>query len=567
MKAAKPTLLMFALCACRLALPLSTQSLVFAGQKQAPVTQVTTRLVQVNIVVQDKKGQPVPDLTKDDFEIAEQGKPQNISVFSIESNQKAIGRAGAPSANTFSNMPSRTGATQNLTVILFDTLNTPIVDQVNAKKEVLRFLQQLEPQDRVAIYGLGNSLRIVHDFTGNAEAMARALARYRTRLSPEQVASVPAVEDNSALAANPQEAAIIAAMDAFLNETSRWVADTYIERRTAMTLQALAEISSHLASLPGRKTLVWFSAGFPFSYGTDTFYVNRANEGSRNSAEILARAERAITNANVAIYPVDARMFMSATTLNPITSAEAVMTTARQLARGVQATDMQSMDAAMSSHNTMQELANKTGGRASYNTDDVQGAIRRALDDSRVAYTLGYYPTQTKFDGKFRQIKISVKRPGVQLMYRRGYYALPDEPLDDSHRKSAINAAARSLLDATAIGFTVEVGKPAEGSSMRQFALDVDTNTVALDQEQDTWMGGLDAVFAQLDGQGGIVTSIGRTVPLKLTSAQHDQLLKDGLVLNAPIDINPKSERVRVILRNVKTGTIGTVTIPLKIDD
>ncbi len=535
----------------------------FPPQAQVPVTRVTTRLVQVNVVVQDKKSQPISDLTQDDFEVTEQGKPQKIAVFSVESNQKAIGRAEVLPANTYSNMPLRAGASQNLTVILFDTLNTPFTDQVNARKEVLRFLQQIESQDRVAIYGLANSLSVIHDFTGNAEVLARALARYRTRLSPDQASSVPKAEDNTSLAVDAQEAAIIAAMDAFLNQTNQLTADYYIERRTAITLQALADISNHLASLPGRKVLVWVSAGFPFHYGSDTFQVNQANVGSKNSAEILARAERAITDANVAVYPVDARLFMSVATVNPISSAEAV-TTGRQLSRGIQVTGTQAMDEVLSSHNTMQELADKTGGRAIYNSSDVQGAIRRALDDSRVAYTLGYYPAQTKFDGKFRQIKVSVKRSGAQLMYRRGYYALPDDPLDEAHRQSAINAAARSLLDLSAVAFSVEMSRPAEGGSTRQFALDIDTNTVAIDQEQDVWLGGLDAVFVQLDRNGNVLTSAGRTVPIRLTSSQHDQLLKDGLVLNAPIDINPRSERIRVVLRNVKTGTIGTVTIPLK---
>ncbi len=534
------------------------------SQTTGPISRVTTKLVQVNVVALDKKGQTVSDLTQEDFEVIEQGKPQKIAIFSIESNQKAIGRAGTLPANTYSNLPSRSGATQNLTVILFDTLNTPITDQVNAKKEVLRFLQQLEPQDRVAIYGLSNSLSVIHDFTVSGEALARALSRYRTRLSSDQVASVAKTEDHSALAADDQEAAIIAAMDAFLNESNRLAADYFIERRTAITLQALADISNHVASLPGRKSLVWVSAGVPFHYGSDTFRLNQANVGSKNFAEVITRAERAITNANVAVYPVDARLFMDIASMNPLTSAENSVTSGRQLARGASATDAATADAVMSSHNTMQELAEKTGGRAIYNTGDVQRAIRQALEDSRVTYTLAYYPTQTKFDGKFRQIKISVKRPGVQLMYRRGYFALPEEGADAAQRQVAINAAARSPLDLSAVGFSVEMSKPVEGTRTRQFSLDLDTSTVAIDQEQDAWVGGLDTIFVQLDGHGGVVGSTGRTVPIRLTSAQHDQLLKDGLVLNAPIDISPQSERIRIILRNAKTGTIGTVTIPLK---
>ena len=416
---------------CSILFSLARPSRVSA-QKQAPVARVTTRLVQVNVIVQDRKGLPITDLTQDDFELTEQGKPQKISLFSMESNQKAVGRAETLPANTFSNMPSRAGATQNFTVILFDTLNTPGADQITAKRELIGFLQQIEPQDRIALYGLGNSLRPIHDFTGNSEALVRALARYKVGLSREAANSTPEIVDNAPMAISAQEKAIIEEMDRFLNESNQLAADVYIERRMSLTLQALETISYHLAALPGRKSLVWVSASFPFSYGSDTFEVNRANTGSKNFAEILARVAMAITSANVAIYPVDARGFMSAAVLNPNSSAANVVSSARQAQR----TDSTAMDQILSAHNTMQELAERTGG--------------------------------------------------------------------------------------------------------------------------------LDLAFVPFDAAANIVASTGRRIPLKLTAPQHDQLLKDGLVLNAPIAINLKSNKIRIIIRDIKSGTIGTLTVPLK---
>jgi len=136
------------LSACSLSLAFASAPGPQSAPGQVTPLRVTTRLVEVNVVVQDKKGEAITDLTRDDFEVSEQGKAQAISVFSIESNRTAIGRAEALPANTFSNMPSRTGASQNLTAILFDTLNTPITDQAVAKRGVLRFLQQLKAEDR-----------------------------------------------------------------------------------------------------------------------------------------------------------------------------------------------------------------------------------------------------------------------------------------------------------------------------------------------------------------------------------------------------------------------------------
>lgn len=321
--------------------------------------RVTTRLVQVNVVAQDKKGQPITGLAASDFEVSEQGKAQKIAVFSMESNQKPVGRGEPLPANTFSNMPSRAGASQNLTVILFDTLNTPVADQLNAKKQMIDFLQQIKPQDRVAIYGLANGLRVVHDFTGDAQALVRAVARYKTRFSKDLAASKAETEDHSAAAGSEQEAAIIAQMDAFLNESNRLAANVYLQRRVAITLETLEAISNHLAAVPGRKSLVWVSGSFPFSYGDDVFLVNRANEGIRNFSQELARVTRAITSANVAIYPVDARGMRSAASLSLGASAE---TTASRRQAQRTGTDGAAMDKLLASHNTMLQFADRRTG-------------------------------------------------------------------------------------------------------------------------------------------------------------------------------------------------------------
>ncbi len=535
------------------------QPVLISQQKQAPAVRVATRLVQVSVVVQDKKGQAITDLTRDEFEVTEQGKPQTISVFSVESNQQAVGLAEALPANTFSNLPSRAGATQNLAVILLDTLNTPITDQVKAKKEVLQFLDQMRLGDRVAIYGLGSALRVIHDFTGDGEALARAVTRYAHWLSSAQQASIAEIVDNTQSAENAKEAKIIEAIDAFLSESSLRIAARHIEYRTALTLQALEAVANHLAFLPGRKSVIWVSAGFPFSYGSETIQIARTMDNAKNSAEIIARTAKSITNANVAIYPVDARGLISTVASNPSTSVAVVTTTARQAAR----LDAQASDETLASHETMQELADQTGGRASYNANDVHVAIRRALDDSRLTYTLGYYPSDPAFDGKFRPIRVSVKRPGVQLRYRRGYYAFPEVPLDDAQRERALNAAATAPLDMTRIGFSVEFGEPVPGSSARCLVLEVDADSVKIEKAEDHWTGGLDVLFAQFDVQGTLVNRTSRQVPLRLTATDHEQLMQYGLVLNIAIDLKKNCDHLRVILHDTKTGAIGTVTIPI----
>ncbi len=539
-----------------------------AAQKQSAAVRVTTRLVEVNVVVQDRKGAAVRDMARDDFEVTEEGKPQTIATFSLESNLKTIGRTEPLPPNAFSNIPSQAGASQNLTAVLFDTLNTPIEDQVNARRELVRFLRQIEPQDRVAVFGLGTSLQVIHDFTGSSAALVRAIEHYGNRLSLEQANPAALPQDNGWLAENEAEAKIIAAMDEVVNRTAERINNYYIQRRTTITLQALEAIADHIAPLPGRKCLIWISDGFPLTYGSNVMRLNQLNEGVKNFSEIVSRTARSLTNANVAIYPVDARALM---TLGSITHGAGISlvapnpnaTGARAAAREAARIDDQATDEVFAARTTMKELADQTGGRASFDTNDARSAIRQALEDSRVTYTLGYYPTDPDFNGKFRSIKVSVKRPGLQVRYRRGYFAFPDEPIDAAHRDKALNAATVAMIDATSVGFMVEVGKPASGNSARQLAISVDTNSIKLQEVEGKWVGGLDAMFAQFDTNGNALKSTVRKVPLVLSAEDREQLLQHGLVLNLPAQLKENCTHLRIVLRDVKSGLVGRVTVPL----
>jgi VWFA-related protein len=148
---------------------------------QAPI-QVTTRLVQVAVVVRDKHG-AVADLTKSDFEIQDKGKSCQIATFSVARGSDSIPRSALP-PNTFSNRLDRQSESPvAATVLLFDSLNTQFKDQADARRQVLTFLKALDTASPIANYALGNNLRIVHDFTQDQASLTRALERYRNSVS------------------------------------------------------------------------------------------------------------------------------------------------------------------------------------------------------------------------------------------------------------------------------------------------------------------------------------------------------------------------------------------------
>ncbi|MGH9594740.1 MAG: VWA domain-containing protein, partial [Bryobacteraceae bacterium] len=164
---------------------------------QTPPLRVAARLVQVSVIVQDKKGQPVPGLSKSDFQIADQGQPQEIAFFSEETNAPpAAAPVSLAAPNSYSNrLTEKAGVPTSVTVILLDALNTQFRDMGYARLQIVKFLKQLQPQDRVALYGLSNKLYVLHDFTNDASTLLAALDRSKGQQRFEMDATNPDPSD------------------------------------------------------------------------------------------------------------------------------------------------------------------------------------------------------------------------------------------------------------------------------------------------------------------------------------------------------------------------------------
>jgi VWFA-related protein len=243
---------------------------------QEPTLRVTTRLVQVNVIVQDKKGEPVSNLTRSDFRLFDQGKEQPISIFSVESNQALSPPAQQLPPNTFSNrIEYRAGVPHSVTVILLDGLNTEFGDQASARNQIVKFLLQLQPQDRVALYALGRKLHILHNFTSDAAPLIRLLTQYEGYIPSELNASEPA---QTAAGTQPEATSDMRSeltrgnldLDAWLRESEQIMSDFYTVNRVRDTCAALEAIAQYLSRFPGRKNLIWVSAGFPIWIGLDS---------------------------------------------------------------------------------------------------------------------------------------------------------------------------------------------------------------------------------------------------------------------------------------------------------
>jgi hypothetical protein len=248
------------------------------------------------------------------------------------------------------------------------------------------------------------------------------------------------------------------------------------------------------------------------------------------------RTVRALNNANLAIYPVDARGLVASA--SPRVSSRVYV-----------------------NQSTMEELASRTGGRAFTNSNDIAGAIRTAVEDSSVTYTLGYYPQNDKFNNSFHNLKVKlVDFPHLELRYRKGYLDQSTPPQDEGLRRAALHDAVLSPMDANGIGLRANVHETAAGFDV---TLRVDPKSILLDPQGDRWAGKLDLLFVEKDEHGKQTFGVDDTVSMELKQQNYARVQQEGLIYHRVIPKTGNTSEMRVVVRDASTGAVGSITASL----
>jgi VWFA-related protein len=444
-----------AFCLLLLAFSLHPSGIVY-GQTAAPsaaaptpptlTLHTTVRRVSVDVVVTDSKGHPLKGLTRDDFQVFEDGVPQTIRTFDPHvltpgpaTNNLADSIHLPP--NTFANLV-RAPEGSPVVVILYDVLNTPATDLPYARAALTRFIKSQKQGSRIAIFVLSSRLRMLQGFTDDETRLLNALNSKAARtqqssllLTNDSSGSISDTDPNAATGP-PVDAAV--SLSALTNlETSETV---FMEQeRLEATEDAFAEIARFVSALPGRKNLIWLSGSFPGNAlpNSDPGAQGNSNEfGNAFQMQDKIKETNDLLNQNhVSVYPVDVRGLkvtpsFSAATLKGPGNRPSIIGNPNETAE----------------HGTMDTIAESTGGRAFYNTNGLEQAMQTAIDEGSVYYALTYAPTNTQTDGKLRRIKVQLRKPGYELSYRRSYFA--DDPTHgaDAPASPTTPAPARNVL-------------------------------------------------------------------------------------------------------------------------
>jgi VWFA-related protein len=501
---------------------------------QPQVLHAVVRLIQVTVVAEDGDGKPVTDLKKEDFVLRDNGQPQKLTFFAEQNSAAAqlttVGSGPIASPNFFSNhVQSSPSGANSVTILLFDALNTDFRDLSYARTRVINFLQHMQPQDQVALYVLTPStLYVMHDFTNDSETLVRLMGGKSEKTSSTSTASTSAP--------GPNDVKIEKLMSDSLAESNAFYKGGQRINRVETTSQAMLQIAQNVANIPGRKNLVWISAGFPVTMGTAIPLGSR--DSGYDFTGMLSGTAMQLGDANVAVYPVDARGLVGP--------------------RGGRAGVSPNMD-------SMVRIADGTGGRPLYNTNDIAASIRKAVDDSRVSYVMGYYPTNNKWDGRFRELSLKVARPGVHLRYKTGYYAVPANP-DNEKRNELLTAdAIRSPLQMIDLGLEVHADPVSTSGGVREFKVNVRVDPFAMrfEKDGDRWNDGIEVVWVGLTPDGRILDRNKDTIELHPEQAGYDEIQHAGLTFSEHIRVGSESTELRLVVRDRNTGSIGSVNIPL----
>lgn len=498
-----------------------------AAQQRTPdVITSWSRLVQVDVVARDKNGATVSGLHKEDFEVLDNGVPQTVTFFSAvqaPSEQAVI----HSSPGTYTNhIASTTGARGVYAVILLDWLNTALLDRQSARQYVVRMLSQLAPDQPVELLVLDSGLRVVHDLSGDPRTLARRLNIIGAAPnSPDAElsmydASIPGRD----LDLLPHEDTASTVIPSSLGATVRM---NLYEQRIRMTLEALTLIADRLVRLPGRKSLIWVSSGFPLVL--DARSVPGAGMEKRTFTREIQAAVQKLNAADTAVYSIDARGL-------PV-APNAYLTI-----------------------DGLKELAERTGGRAWYNRNDIDAGMKSALADLHAGYTLGFQLTEGRLNGKDHRLRIRTTRPGLRLSYKESYSedgpraGKPPDELDDAMRSPANWLSLPMSVKPDRQGTTIEL------------AVTFDVSRVDLEPHNGRWTAALEMIMHFSSRQrplGGQVN----VLDLNLLPETRERALRDGFTARTKLEIPAGATKVRVVLHDRASGRAGSVSIPLTTRD
>jgi VWFA-related protein len=532
-----------------------------AAQPPAPASstlKVTTRLTQVDITATDLNGHPVHGLTQSDFTVKEDGKPQPIKNFDEVTADMPVSPVVSPKlpSNVYTNAYAQPATAEAINVLLIDDVGTGTKLRMRpelvaySRTEVTRYLHSMPAGKQVILLELSDQLRVIQGLTSDRDVLLEAVRPIFYR--QDSRTSLPPC--------SPPEPCIIPPI----------VGCQVANAQSEAVVHGLESIAAYLTGIRGRKNLIWFTPGIPWLTNF------RAWDHIRCLLDYTAELQRdynLLAAAQAALYPIDPGGIKAP--------------------RGGGASIPDPRE-----HISLEDLADATGGQAFYDTNDLAAAIGHAVAAGTDYYSLSYVPPLEKYDGQYHKISISVNRPGVHLVYRKGYTSLdpantpsPAQEASDKTPPPAdaplYTAMAHGAPPSTQLLFTVAItpttppthpGDPIVGQLNPSLKLkgkpltryDFNYRVLPGDITLTEAPGGkrqasVEFTAAAYDGTGEMLNILRQTVSFEVAPAKLAAFLARPLPVLLQLDLPPGPIFLRAAIRDIPSNKLGTLEIPLTV--
>ena len=564
---------------------LTAMALVVNAQTQTPRFRAATNLVDVAVVVRDRDGRMVTDLTAADFQVTEDGIPQTIAAFGRVTYKPASAAPAPP-------IPADVSTNENVAdgrifVLLLDGLHVSPVGVTHVRRYARQFVEQhVGPHDLVAVLAPGAESAATQDFTNDKARLIAAIERF----SGTKLRSATLELDEERRLAADTGTPLHGGKDPSDEERADRA------RRLSSILQSLA---AHLNRVERRrKALLLFSEGI--DYNLDDL-MGGVQRNASDVSRAIEQAVGALMRTNVSLYTIDPRALSSG-------DASTTEATPYHIAPNAPRADgtrprldfsEPSVDAEYAaSIRSLRQLAEPTGGFAVVDQNDYRGAFDRIVADSSDYYIVGYSPSRPPKPGEFHRISVRVGRPDVSVVARKGY-SVPaaaavgsvasdtsiEEPLSGAPRTRS-RAAPPINLSSTAspaapkgpsapLAALLASPLPAAGLTMRvhatpfrssgdkadvQLTIEVLGSALAFAEKGGHHEERIELALLTVDERGRAGNGHSTTIDLRLTPEELQRVRTTGVRWISHLDLSPGRYQVRVAGRSASTGTSGLVT-------
>ncbi len=530
---------------------------------QRPTFRAQIDYVEVSAIVTDDDGNLVSDLTKDDFQVFEDGKPQTVTVFTpvripFEQPETTMIDGRPLRFDVATNQGARDG---RVYVIVLDDYHIGALRSNQVKVAVKQFIEKhVAANDQVAVIHSSGRSNVSQEFTTNKALMLTAVDKligmklrsatlerlddYRLRVQQLQ-------QQNSGDSSNPDQLRD-RALDMLDPQRAFWARST---------MDTLRNVSRLLDTVNGsRKSVLFFSEGIDYDI-TDVMGVNT---GARFASDVLFAMRDAIgaaTRSNVAYYTIDPRGLVG------VSDDEMDMDAPPQdVTLGLNPWNVR--DEQRLAQMSLMSLAEETGGAYSVNSNDFSRIYDRVVRDNSNYYLLGYYPTNERRDGRVRRIQVKVNRPNVNVVARKAYIA-PKEK-EDSRRANEPSAtgtspevrdALNSALPAPGLDISVHAA-PFKGTGKTTSVLvtvQVEGSKLPFKQAGETFTNALEISMMAMNDVGKVPDGDRANLELKLRKQTRDLMEQTGIRSITTLDLPPGKYQLRVAAREANDGQVGSV--------